>query len=469
MYKGMKVAVVGVGYVGLGTTAMLAHLGHNVIGLDIDVNKINGLLQGETPLYEPNLTLLLRENAERIRWTTNYEEAVPDAEVIFICVDTPNLPSGEPNLHSFVEACQSVIGHLSGKTQVVVNKSTVPVGTGNWFGAFLQKNTSECYANQCSFVANPEFLRQGTAIQDSLYPDRIVLGSDQSEGILQLNRLYARLIDQSFEPPSYIPRPKNYGQPELILTDISSAEMVKYAANAFLAVKISFANEIAGLCEHVGANVDQVMLGIGSDTRIGPRFLSAGVGWGGSCFGKDSAALMQKGREYGYTMPIISAAVEVNRRQRALVISKLRRHLQCLKGKRVAILGMAFKPGTDDLRDAPSHDCIAQLSKLGAHVVAHDPVAMPQARQKWQHLSYDEATSIESALQGADGAIVMTEWDEYRALNWEAAMRSMRTPLVIDARGVIACVPTLGIVEYIGKRTPTIPSGGRQSALQSIS
>ncbi len=449
----MKVAVVGTGYVGLGTAVMLAYLGHDVVGLDIDQNKIDGLQRGELPIYEPGLDLLLQESAARLRWTTRYEDAIPEADVIFLCVGTPALPSGEPNLRYVAEAAQSVARNLNGKLQVVVNKSTVPVGTGDWVARLLEEHAPDYRAGRYLVVSNPEFLREGTALQDSLYPDRIVLGGDHPAGIERLAQLYAPLLEQSFVAPTFVPRPTTYARPELVTTSLSSAEMIKYAANAFLALKISFANEIAGLCERVDADIREVMHGIGCDTRIGPRFLSAGAGWGGSCFGKDTSALISTGREYGYDMPILTAAVEVNRRQRALVIAKLQSHLHRLKGKRVAVLGMAFKPGTDDLRDAPAHDCIARLDELGARVIAHDPIAMARARHEWQHLRYTEAESAEAAMRGADAAIILTEWDEYRALDWDAALQSMRGGVIVDARDVIRGTPAFGVVEQIGKRT----------------
>ncbi|MBI0446290.1 UDP-glucose/GDP-mannose dehydrogenase family protein [Deinococcus sp. DB0503] len=449
--KALQVAVVGTGYVGLGTAVMLAYLGHNVVGVDVDQAKVDLLQRGQLPIYEPHLDQLLRDSASRLRWTTDYASAIPDADVIFICVGTPPLPNGQPNLSYVAEAAQSIARHLNGKLQVVVNKSTVPIGTGDWVARLLEDHARDYHAGRYLVVSNPEFLREGTALHDSLYPDRIVLGSDSPVAIAQLVRLYEPLLDQDFEAPAFVPRPAGYTRPELVTTSLSSAEMIKYAANAFLALKISFANEIAGLCEWVDADIQEVTRGIGCDQRIGPRFLGAGAGWGGSCFGKDTAALISIGREYGYSMPILTAAVEINQRQRQLVITKLQQHLHRLKGKRVAVLGMAFKPNTDDLRDAPAHDCIQRLVELGAQVVAHDPVAMPRARQEWQHLGYLEAASAEAALHGADAALVMTEWDEYRQLDWESALRQMRRRLVIDTRHVITNFSGQGVVEQIGR------------------
>jgi len=451
----LNVTVVGTGYVGLGTAVMLAYLGHSVTGLDIDQEKVDMLSRGELPIYEPGLDRMLIESRERIRWTTDYGSAIPQADVIFICVGTPSNVDGSPNLRYVSQAAQSVAENLNGKTQVIVNKSTVPVGTGDWVTRIIEDHARSYHANRYLVVSNPEFLREGTALFDSLYPDRIVLGSDNQEGIDRMRALYAPLLEQDFEAPAYVPRPAGYVRPELITTALSSAEMIKYAANAFLALKISFANEIAGLCERVGADISEVTRGIGSDQRIGPRFLSAGAGWGGSCFGKDTAALISTGQEYGYTMPILQATIDVNTRQRSLIITKLQGHLHRLKGKRVAVLGMAYKPNTDDLRDAPAHDTIARLNELGATVVAHDPIAMPRARREWTHLRYQEAGSVEDALRGADAVIITTEWEEYCRLDWDRALQGMRQRLVIDTRNILTRRPEGVTLEQIGKRQPT--------------
>ncbi len=463
MTNALKVTVVGTGYVGLGTAIMLAYLGHEVTGLDVDQAKVEMLTRGELPIYEPGLDQLLLDSRERIRWTTDYETAIPNADVIFICVGTPPNSDGSPNLKYVAQAAQSIARNLNGKTQVIVNKSTVPVGTGDWVARILEEHAREYHANRYLVVSNPEFLREGTALYDSLYPDRIVLGSDRPEGIERMKTLYAPLLDQSFTAPSYVPRPEGYTIPELVSTALSSAEMIKYAANAFLALKISFANEIAGLCERVGADISEVARGIGSDARIGPRFLSAGAGWGGSCFGKDTSALISTGLEYGYSMPILQAAIEVNNRQRSLIISKLQAHLHRLKGKRVAVLGMAFKPNTDDLRDAPAHDTIARLSELGATVVAHDPIAMPRARREWAHLNYHEAASVAEAVRGADAVIIATEWDVYRTQDWNAVTRGMRQRLIIDTRNIVMVRPAGVTLEQIGKRQQAMDHGTHEA------
>ncbi|GGR06751.1 UDP-glucose dehydrogenase family protein [Deinococcus ruber] len=450
--ESLNVAVVGTGYVGLGTAVMLAYLGHHVTGIDIDERKIEMLRRGELPIYEPGLADLLHASESRLTWTSDYAAAIPEADVIIVCVGTPPLPNGHPNLRYIAEAARSVAQNLNGKFQVIVNKSTVPVGTGDWVTRILEDNAPDYHANRYAVVSNPEFLREGTALHDSLYPDRIVLGSASQEGIERLRQLYRRLLEQDFTPPEGVPRPAGLARPQFVTTSLNSAEMIKYAANAFLALKISFANEIAGLCERVDADIEEVVHGIGHDQRIGHRFLVAGAGWGGSCFAKDTAALISTGAEYDYDMPILQAAVDVNRHQRQLVVSKLQRHLHRLQGKRVAVLGLAFKPNTDDLRDAPAHDCITRLMELGAQVVVHDPVAMEQARREWSHLSYQEASSAYDAVRGADAVILMTEWQEYHDLDWEQAVASMRRRLVIDTRNVLRQLPSDTVLEQIGRR-----------------
>ncbi|OOV12694.1 UDP-glucose/GDP-mannose dehydrogenase family protein [Deinococcus sp. LM3] len=450
-HDSMKVAVIGTGYVGLGTAALLAHIGHTVTGIDISQDKIDLLRAGQVPIHEPGLDDLLASVQGRLTWTTSYD-SVHEADVIFICVGTPPGPDGTPDLQYVVSAAASIAPHLNGHAQVIVNKSTVPIGTGDYVQRLLEDHAPGYDHERHRVVSNPEFLREGTALQDSLYPDRIVLGG-HPDALHLMARLYAPLIEQTFTPPAVAPRPHAYTRPALVTTTLQSAEMIKYAANAFLALKISFANEIAGLCERVGADIEEVATGIGMDTRIGHRFLNAGAGWGGSCFGKDTAGLISAGREHGYDMPILQAAIDVNTRQRQVIIDKLMRQMRTLKGKRVTVLGMAFKPDTDDLRDAPAHDLIARLHQLGATVTAHDPIAMPRAAREWQHLTYREATSIPDALHRADAVIIATEWRDYRDLDWNAHLGGMRTRLIIDARNIIR-TPVDAHVEQIGRDAP---------------
>ena len=453
-----NIAILGVGYVGLGTAGLLAHMGHQVTGIDIDSRKIEQLKGGGLPIYEPGLGELLTSNSARLTWTTDFS-AVQDADTIFICVGTPPTADGTPDLQYVRAAAESIAPYLNQHRQVIVNKSTVPIGTGDLVMRLLEDLAPDFDPAAHHVVSNPEFLREGTALNDSLYPDRIVLGGNP-EALDHMIELYTPLIEQTFEKLAQFPRPERFSRPAVVRTSLQSAEMIKYAANAFLALKISFANEIAGLCEHVGADIEEVMTGIGLDGRIGHRFLQAGLGWGGSCFGKDTQGLISAGREYDYNMPILQATIDVNYRQRQVVVNKILRHLRTLKGKRIGILGMAFKPNTDDLRDAPAHDLIERLSQLGATLIVHDPVAMPRAAQEWQHLTFTAAESAGQVFERADAVVVATEWEEYRQLDWDALVLTMRRPLVIDTRNILR--HTLDAqVEQVG-RDPTVV---RDSAL----
>ncbi|WP_456833454.1 UDP-glucose dehydrogenase family protein [Deinococcus sp. UYEF24] len=448
----MRVAVIGTGYVGLGTAGLLALIGHAVTGIDIDEGKIELLKQGRIPIHEPGLADLLASQSNRLDWSTDVS-ATAEADVIFICVGTPPGPDGSPDLSYVTSAAASIAPYLNGHAQVIVNKSTVPIGTGDYVQRLLEEFSPNFDAARHRVVSNPEFLREGTALHDSLYPDRIVLGG-HADALDIMARLYAPLIEQSFLSPEGIARPEGYTRPVLVRTTLQSAEMIKYAANAFLALKISFANEIAGLCEKVGSDIEEVTTGIGLDQRIGHRFLQAGLGWGGSCFGKDVQGLISAGREHSYSMPILQAALDVNYRQRQQTVNRVMKALKTLKGKRVAILGMAFKPNTDDLRDAPAHDLIRQLHRLGVHVVAHDPVAMDRASREWIHLTYTPATSIESAFDRADAVIIATEWPEYLHLDWDDLLPRMRRRLIFDTRNTIRR-PLDAQVEQVGREAMT--------------
>ncbi|HNY41527.1 MAG TPA: nucleotide sugar dehydrogenase, partial [Bryobacteraceae bacterium] len=304
-----------------------------------------------------------------------------------------------------------------------------------------------------SVVSNPEFLREGTGLLDSLYPDRVVIGGDNPKALAVLKELYRPLLDQSFPAPEFLPRPDGMTQVHLVATDLASAELIKYAANAFLALKISFINEIGNLAERVGADVRQVALGIGLDTRIGPRFLQAGLGWGGSCFGKDTSALIATAGEYGLAMPIVSAARDVNKRQRVLVVEKLLGELKILKGRRIALLGLAFKPDTDDLREAPSIDIARRLVQHGATVVAHDPVAAEAFTKDHPDLEVILAATPEESLDDADAVILVTEWAEYLQLDWAKQAPRMRNRVVVDGRSSL----DRAAMEDAGFRFLTVP------------
>jgi UDPglucose 6-dehydrogenase len=437
----MKVSIIGTGYVGLTTGVCLAWLGHEVTCVDTDQSKVESLERGVPTIYEPFLEQFMAEARDRIRFTTSYASAIPGSQVIFIAVGTPPGPGGNPDLQYLQAAARAIGLHFEGEHAVVVNKSTVPIGSGNWVDALLRESYHEARgrpaAEQFSVASNPEFLREGTALHDTLYADRVVVGSDDSRSLEVLYTLYRPVLDQTFVPPSYLPRPEDLGAVPLVSTDLASAELIKYAANAFLALKISYINEIGQLAEKVGADITQVAKGIGLDARIGSRFLQAGLGWGGSCFGKDTAALVSTAAEYGLEMRIVEAARTVNVRQRERIIEKLLAELKILKGRTVALLGLAFKPNTDDLREAPAVEIARKLVERGCRVKVHDPVALERFRREYPSLGVLCCDTAEQTAAGADAVVLVTEWPQYREMNWEALAASMRTRLVLDGRNVL--------------------------------
>jgi UDPglucose 6-dehydrogenase len=440
----MRVTVIGTGYVGTVTGACLAYLGHRVTCVDLDEEKIAKLQRGEMPIYEPHLAELLADAGAHggIDFTTELAPAARASDVIFIAVGTPPRPSGEANL-SFLEAAARSIGAAmdGSKFRVVVNKSTVPVGCGNLVETLVREGVRETHPGEEKRVrfgvaSNPEFLREGSAIADSLYPDRIVLGAEEECTTEALRELYAPMIEQTFVPPPYIPRPASMTRVPLVTTTLTSAEMIKYAANTFLAMKIGFANEAANLCERVGADVKEVMAGIGLDSRIGGKFLSAGLGWGGSCFGKDVQSLLHTAEEYGYQARLLEAALAVNRAQRQVVIQKLQEKLFILKGRTIALLGLAFKPDTDDLRDAPSLQIAERLIQLGARVKAYDPIAMPACQAQHPELRIQYCDSVRNVVLDADAVVLVTEWDEFRHIDLEQIAHLMHQPILVDGRNL---------------------------------
>ena len=437
----MNVCIIGTGYVGLTTGTCLAFLGHKVTCVDSDPQKIALLQAGQTPMYEPFLSELIAETNCNLRFTTDYAEAIPDARVIFIAVGTPPSPNGSPDLRYLSAAAHGIGEHFDGDFTVVVNKSTVPIGSGNWVGSLLRESYEQQNGRKAgerfAVASNPEFLREGTALSDSLFPDRVVVGSDDARALETLYTLYRPILDQTFSAPTYLPRPEGVGAVPLISTDLASAELIKYAANAFLALKISYINEIGQLAEKVGANILQVAKGIGLDSRIGTRFLHAGLGWGGSCFGKDTAALVATAGEYGLSMPIVAAAREINFRQRERVIEKLLAELKILKGRTIGILGLAFKPNTDDVRDAPAIEIARKLLQRGCKVKAHDPVAMDRFRSEHGELGVICCDSVDQVASGCDALILATEWPLYRDLNWEELTRDMRSAIMLDTRNAL--------------------------------
>lgn len=438
----MKVFVVGTGYVGLTTSVAMAYLGHQVVCMDVDQRKIDLLNNGKLPIYEPNLGELLTLAKSNIRFTHDEDvKAIHEAEVIFISVGTPSMDDGSPDLHYVQQAAEMIGSHLGDHFTVVVNKSTVPIGSGNWVGtlvrdAFEHANGRRPNGN-FAVASNPEFLRQGSALIDTLYPDRVVVGAEDNRAISVLTDLYRPILNQDFPAPDFLPRPEGLGAVPLLTSDLASAELIKYAANAFLALKISYVNEIGQLAAKVGADINQIARGIGLDSRIGPRFLQAGIGWGGSCFGKDTAALVSTGQEYGMNMPIVQAARDVNYQQRTWVVERLQAELKILKGRTVALLGFAFKPNTDDLRDAPAIDISRNLIQRGVKVVAHDPVALENARRLYGDLGVHFNDNVMATVKDADAVVLVTEWPEYRKLPWREIRKLVGNPLILDGRNFL--------------------------------
>jgi UDPglucose 6-dehydrogenase len=436
------VGVVGTGYVGLATGASLAYIGHRVICLDNDHERVASLREGKVPFYEPGLRELIAKSARRLQFagSEGLSEVVRGSDVLIVAVGTPQGPDGSADLSNVADVARSIGRALAGSAPrelplVVVNKSTVPVGSAYYVSTLVGEGIDEAGGNGAEFrvASNPEFLREGSAVHDSLFPDRVVVGTDSREAVDALRILYAPIVEQSF-PTEWDPRPK-VAVP-LVTTDLESAEMIKYASNAFLATKISLINEVANLCELVGADVSEVAYAVGLDDRVGSRFLSAGLGWGGSCFPKDVAALRATAREYEHETPLLDAATAVNERQRRRVIHKLRQDLHSLKGKRVALLGLSFKPNTNDLRGAPSLTIAGALNSLGARVVGYDPVAGKAATKlaPFVRVVFDPY----DALEGAHAAVLVTEWEEVRALDPNKAAALMRDPkLIVDGRNAL--------------------------------
>ncbi len=423
---------------GLVTGACLAHIGHDVTLVDVDEERLAALERGELPIFEPHLDGLISKNADRLTFTSELPPVVAASDVLFVAVNTPPGEDGSADLSRVADVARGVghalVGMEREKPLVVVNKSTVPVGSGDYVSMLVREGAEDAGSGKADFrvVSNPEFLREGSAVYDSLFPDRIVLGGGSREALDTMRALYEPIIEQSF-PTELDPRPK--AAVPFVTTDLASSEMIKYAANAFLAVKISFINEISNISELVGADVNNVAAGIGLDERIGSRFLNAGIGWGGSCFPKDVAALRSIAEEYDYEAKILTSAAEVNTRQRRQVVSKLQHDLHTLKGKRIALLGLTFKPNTDDLREAPSLEIARMLSDRGARVVGYDPVAAKAALRLLPDLR--AAFDPYEALEGAHAAVLVTEWDELRTLDLKRAASLMEEPrLLVDGRNV---------------------------------
>lgn len=410
-----RVAVIGAGYVGLTTAACLAELGNDVMVVDTNGEKIALLKSHQVPFFEPGLRELVEKNAKagRLGFTTSYEKAVPGAEYAIIAVSTPEGEGGEADL-SYVESAANSIAACMDGPLVVVNKSTVPPLTGDMVSEVLRKRHG---GHRADVVSNPEFLREGSAIEDFMHPDRVVIGSHDPEAAAKVAKLYAPLEARV-----------------LITPNIYTAEMVKYASNAFLAARISFINEIARICERVDADAKLVAEGMGLDKRIGPSFLDVGIGYGGSCFPKDVKALAALAERFNYHPELLHAVMDINRDQRMLAIDKLRECLETLEGRTVGLLGLAFKPNTDDLREAPSLDIARVLIAAGAEVRAYDPAAMVGARELLPDVVY--STDAYALADGADGLVLVTEWNEFRQLDLGRVKASMRRPVMVDGRNI---------------------------------
>ena len=413
------IGVIGTGYVGLVTAAGFADLGSEVWCIDIDADKIARLNAGEVPIYEPGLAECLARNRERLHFSTDLAPVLEHARLLFVAVGTPPTYSGDADLsavHAVVDAMPPSDRHA------LIMKSTVPVGTG----ASIRRLFAQQGKDGFRYVSCPEFLKEGSALKDFLEPDRVVIGDDGDWAGDAVADLYRPLLSAEYG---------GSGRGELVRTDVASAEMVKLAANAFLATKISFINEIANVCEETGADVLEVARGMGLDDRIGPKFLQPGIGFGGSCFPKDVSALKQLAGNSGYHFQLLNAVIEVNELQKRRVIGKLEKHVGSLVGKRIALLGLAFKPNTDDMREASSLVLAARLQAAGAHVVAYDPIAEDEARHLMQGVEFADGPL--NALAGADAAVLVTEWDEFRALEASEIAEAMAGSVVIDGRNAL--------------------------------
>lgn len=433
----MKISIIGAGYVGLVTGAGLADLGHEVTIMDINEARINKLSRGIVPIHEPGLTRLIEKHirGSQLDFTANLEEAVNGADIHFIAVWTPPLPDGQADL-SAVEAVAKSLGEIFKRRNIenpiVVTKSTVPVGTG----ARVRQLIAENFAGAFSVISNPEFLREGQALADMMHPDRIVVGGDNEEAVRTVASLYEKI------------------NAPLVLTDLATAEMIKYAANAFLATKISFINEVANVCEVVGADVDMVKEGIGLDKRIGKAFLYAGLGYGGSCFPKDVRALQQFANHKGYDFKLIKSVIEVNEQQRQLFIGKLKKHLKDLKNKEILVLGLAFKANTDDVRESAAIDIIKRLQAEGAKIRAYDPAALITAQAVLGgEIKYVGNPVVGS--KGVDAIVIATEWPDFKNLDWQQIKTLVARPIIVDGRNLLDAktLRDIGFIyEGVGRR-----------------
>jgi UDPglucose 6-dehydrogenase len=414
----MNICVIGVGYVGLVTGACFAEFGIKVTCVDNDREKITGLQQGKIPIYEPGLEELVLKNIreKRLQFTDNLEEGVKHSLVVFIAVGTPSDKEGRADLR-YVKEVAEAIGRTMDGYKIIVTKSTVPVGTGQLISRIVRQHQKK--KHPFDIVSNPEFLREGSAIEDFMHPNRVIIGAQSDQAVAIMKDLYSPLY--LIETP-------------FVITGVETAEMIKYASNAFLATKISFINEMANICERVGADVHQVARGMGLDQRIGPKFLHPGPGFGGSCFPKDTQAIVQLAQSLDYEFEIVKAVLKVNQRQKQIMVDKIVKVAGPLKGKTLGVLGLTFKPNTDDIREAPALAIIRKLQALGARIQSFDPAGMPEARKLLKKVDFKE--DLYGAGQGADALILITEWNQFRNIDWGRMKGLLKRPVVIDLRNI---------------------------------
>ncbi len=429
----MHIAVIGTGYVGLVTGACFAEFGVEVTCVDVDEEKIEALNKGVIPIYEPGLDKIVEKNvdAERLHFTTDLKSAVQEALVVFLAVGTPPKADGSPDM-SFYESAAKEIAEAMNGYKVLVTKSTVPVGTGEWLRNFVDENLTT--KTNFGVASNPEFLREGAAIEDFMRPDRVVIGSNEEDAIAVMKDLY---------------RPLYLIETPIVITSLEAAELIKYAANAFLATKITFINEIANLCDAIGCDVHDVARGMGMDKRIGRKFLHPGPGYGGSCFPKDTRAFTKVGDRFDVETRIVDAVIEANDHQRTAMIPKIEKLVGNLNGKQIGFLGLSFKPETDDMRESPALDIIKEVQEQGAKVKAYDPVAMDEAKKELPDIDFAE--NEYEAIENADALVIVTEWNQFRALDMERVKDLLNEPKIVDLRNIYepADMKELGF-EYVG-------------------
>jgi UDPglucose 6-dehydrogenase len=444
----LRISVIGCGYVGLVTGACFAEIGHQVTCTDNDESKIVTLRAGKLPIYEPHLDVLVARNISegRLHFTSNAGEAVRSSEAVFICVGTPPLDNGDADL-SAIDNVARMIATEGGGPKLVVEKSTVPAQTGQELKRALDVYSRKSGTN-FTVASNPEFLREGTAVNDFLHPDRIVVGVDEPAAAKKLREIYAPILDKKFNCPAHDSKCPDSPPPVFVVTTVNSAELIKHASNSFLALKISFANSLADMCDQLGADVQEVTAAVGMDPRIGPQFLQAGLGFGGFCLPKDVQAFIRLAERVGIDFTLLKAAEQVNKQRIDLLLSKARKALWVLKGKKIALLGLAFKPNTDDVRFSPAIDAARRFLAEGANLHAYDPQAMEKTRKLLPEISF--AKNPYELVHDADAAIIATEWDEFKRLDWKRVHNEMARPLVIDARNVLnpAEMKSLGFEYY---------------------